>query len=551
MNDLMNRESSANLVAIEEARAIAEVQAKVVMAKKFPRDEKACIKKIKAACAADSLADEEVAFYAYSRGSTLINAPSIRLAEAIAQNWNNLHYGIEEVMRGSDYSEMRVHAWDYENNTGKEVKFRAGHYRDTKAGKKLVEDERDIFEVITAAASKRARQCILAQVPLYVLDEAVAAVRAAIKAKQSGIPMEKRVARMVKAFSKVVTTEQIERRLGKTLKEITEEDLESLYAIYASIKDGVTTVAEWFEGAGPAPTTGESPLAGELEKEKQGKGSTEPKQTEPASQNAPGTTSEKKDDHTPAPQPTASASSTHRAGEGTGKVARKPMIRQSILITKNNAGDQGNMELLFTGHKSKHNGKEIIGVPYEEKGIALYELHFLEPIQPGCVMPKVGNAVPGAPRYIIDAWEKYYTFFEGNKNYVRIGEPDPAGAGPDVSPKTPDQAPAGSSPSTDAKLQKDLPESANWDFKKQDLTSSLGYVLPYNQTRPINGNGLIGAMPVYNTADGLIHIWLYDRVAHTAKTPVLGVPGFKTMPEVIAHLESATDFWVKQRNLEL
>jgi hypothetical protein len=593
MNDMMNRESAANMVAVEETRAIAEVQAKVVMAHKFPRVEEACIKKIKKACAADSLADEEVAFYAYSRGTKPIMAPSIRLAEAIAQNWNNLHYGIEEVMRGDDYSEMRVHSWDYENNTGKDVKFRAGHYRDTKNGKKRVTDERDIFEVITAAASKRARQCILAAVPLYVLDEAVASVRAAIRAKQSGIPLSVRIARMMKSFIKFnISQEMVERHLGKALKEINEEDLEAMYAIFTSIKDGVTTVSEWFEGAAPAEATSASPLAGELEKEKQGKGSTEPKATEPAPQNAPGTTSEGKKVEPPAATSGTTAGTNGQPDTGAGK-NRKPMTKSS----PNFVDGHPLKRFLLTGYRSKNNGKEIVGMPKEEKGIALYELHFLEPGETPRHSPCLGSAVPGAPRYICDAWEKFYTFFEeARKNYVRIDEPDPAGAEADVSPKTPDQAPAGSStdtvppchtclfsfspegqvipctrgvhgdptncekymncehkqaPESTHSKEKDPAESPNWDFNKRDLTSGLGYVQAYNQINPINAKGAIGALPIYNTSDELIHVWLYDRVEHKARTPVLGVPGFKTMPDVIEYLEADTDFWAKQRNTEL
>jgi len=446
-NDLMQHEpaGSTGLVTIESQRAIAEIQAMVVMAKKFPRDTEACTKEILKNCESKDLA--EAATYTYSRGGQSVTGPSVRLAEAMAQSYDNFRQGWEEVSRGDDYSEIRAYAWDIQRNTGKDLRFRVGHYRDTKQGKKRLSDERDIYENNANMAARRVRQCILAVMPLHLQEAALRAVEETLRKVAQAEPIEATIRKMLKRFEPLkVTAEMIERRLGHSLKQITDDELADLRGIYNSLRDNVSSLAEWFEGAaGPAAATSESPLAGELEKEKQGKGSTEQKQTESAPQNAPGTTGEGKKVE---PSAATSGTATGTNGQpdtGAGK-NRKPMTKSSPNFVDGHPLER----FLLTGYRSKNNGKEIVGMPKEEKGIALYELHFLEPGETPRHSPCLGSAVPGAPRYICDAWEKYYNFFEENKNYEPIteDEPKPAGApAPVDSPKSPDQtqAPAGSS----------------------------------------------------------------------------------------------------------
>jgi len=78
----------------EQQRAIAETQAAMVIAKKFPRDQIAAMDRILTACTRPTLA--EGALYSYSKGGSEVSGPSIRLAEAIAQSWGNVHFGISE-----------------------------------------------------------------------------------------------------------------------------------------------------------------------------------------------------------------------------------------------------------------------------------------------------------------------------------------------------------------------------------------------------------------------------------------------------------------------
>src|ERR1035437_1770538 len=83
------------LIAVESSRAVQEVQASLVIAKRFPRDEIGATKKIINACQRPGLAD--VAVYDYSRGGSSVTGPSIRLAETIAQYWGNIDFGWREI----------------------------------------------------------------------------------------------------------------------------------------------------------------------------------------------------------------------------------------------------------------------------------------------------------------------------------------------------------------------------------------------------------------------------------------------------------------------
>ena len=79
-----NESQPAGAVMVE-SQAMATVQAMVLMAKKFPRDEAGAMNKILDDCTRVSLAQE--ALYQFPRGGQQVTGPSIRLAEVLAKNW--------------------------------------------------------------------------------------------------------------------------------------------------------------------------------------------------------------------------------------------------------------------------------------------------------------------------------------------------------------------------------------------------------------------------------------------------------------------------------
>ncbi len=94
---------NAGTVVIESERAIAEAQGKLVIAKRFPRNQALAYANIIDACKRPGLAEE--ACYSFPRGGEVVSGPAIRLAEMLAANWGNLDYGLRELSRKDGVSE--------------------------------------------------------------------------------------------------------------------------------------------------------------------------------------------------------------------------------------------------------------------------------------------------------------------------------------------------------------------------------------------------------------------------------------------------------------
>jgi hypothetical protein len=241
---------------IQEAEAMtkatAEIQSAMIVAKRFPRDIVRSIDRIKAACSRPALAG--AAMYTYARGGTDITGPSIRLAEALAQNWGNLSFGIREIEQRQGESTVEAFCWDLETNT-KEVKvFQVKHERHTKKGSYKLEDSRDIYELVANQGARRLRACILGIIPTDVVEEAVQECERTLVTKADITP--ERISEMVTKFKAVgVTRQQIEARIQRHLDSITPTLLISLGKIYNAIKDGLAVVSDFFpvEQATEAP----------------------------------------------------------------------------------------------------------------------------------------------------------------------------------------------------------------------------------------------------------------------------------------------------------
>lgn len=230
--------------AAEQQRAIAEVQAALMIARANPRDPIAAMDRILNACTRPSLADAAV--YTYSRAGNDISGPSIRLAEAIAQQWGNLLFGVRELEQRNGESVVQAFAWDVETNTRREVTFTVPHVRDTKRGRVKLEDARDIYELTANMGARRLRACILAVIPGDVTEAAVAQCEVTMKAKADTSP--EAMAKMLDAFRAFgVTREQIEHRIQRRLDAIQPAQVVGLKKIYASLRDGMSTAADWFD----------------------------------------------------------------------------------------------------------------------------------------------------------------------------------------------------------------------------------------------------------------------------------------------------------------
>ena len=238
------------LVDVETQRAISEVQGAIVLAKKFPRNQKEACDRILNACQRVSLAKDAV--YTYSRGGTSVSGPSIRLAEAIAQNWGNLQFGIVEMEQRTGESTVKAYAWDVETNTKQEKVFQVPHVRHTKQGAKQLNDPRDIYELVANQGARRLRACILSVIPGDVIDAAVDECDKTLKTKIDVTP--EAVHKLVEAFAAFgVSKAQIEARIQRRIEAIEPGQVVQMRKIYTSLKDNMSTPEDWFD---PAETEG-------------------------------------------------------------------------------------------------------------------------------------------------------------------------------------------------------------------------------------------------------------------------------------------------------
>jgi hypothetical protein len=232
------------LANTDQQRAIAEVQAAMVIARSAPRDTIRALDLIVQDCTRPGLAER--ALYSYSRGGTEVTGPSIRLAEAIAQRWGNLQIGIRELEQRPGESLVQAYAWDVESNTRREVTFTVPHVRDTRSGRKELTDARDIYEMTANMGARRLRACILAVIPGDVVDAAVDQVEVTMKTRVQVTP-ELLKALVEKFAAYGVTKAQIEARIQRHIDAITPALVVSLGKIYNSMKDGMSVSADWFQ----------------------------------------------------------------------------------------------------------------------------------------------------------------------------------------------------------------------------------------------------------------------------------------------------------------
>lgn len=246
-----------------QSRELAETQTKYLMAERFPRDEVAAMDRILNAFSRATLAEK--AAYQFARGGSDISGPSIRAAEAMAQQWGNMDSGWRELQRGTDatgvpFSEVEAFCVDLQSRNSKRLQFIVRHWRDTKKGGYKLTDERDIYELCANQAQRRLRACILASIPGDVTEAAMQQADVTLKAKADTSP--EAMAKMVEVFGAFgVTREHIEKRIQRRLDAIQPAQVVSLKRIYASLRDDMSAPADWFDVEEGAPATPPPPKA--------------------------------------------------------------------------------------------------------------------------------------------------------------------------------------------------------------------------------------------------------------------------------------------------
>lgn len=231
-------------IAIEASRAVAEAQGKLIIAKRFPRDEVAAYNRVAQACQRKGVAEK--AFYRYNRAGSTIEGPTIRFAEELARCWGNIDYGIKELSQDEGKSEMQAYAWDLETNAMSVQNFTNPHVREAGGKLKPLTSIRDIYEINANMGARRLRARILAILPADLVEMAINECKRTI-AGRNDEPLIDRVKKMVVAFAKMgVTQDMIEKRLKRKIESMTADDFVEYIGIYNAIKDGASKISEWF-----------------------------------------------------------------------------------------------------------------------------------------------------------------------------------------------------------------------------------------------------------------------------------------------------------------
>jgi len=249
--ELNIRPADDQAMAIATTRAAQEVQAAMVVAKRFPRDTFAAEKRIMEECKRPALAEQ--AIYAYPRGGTTVEGPSIRLAEVLARNWGNIDTGIIELSQANGESVMMAVCWDLETNFRQTKTFTVKHERHTRQGVKELTDPRDIYEMTANQGARRQRACILGVIPGDIVEAAVNACNKTMTGTGGGEPLADRAKKMIGAFEGMgVTQAMVERRLGHKLDTIIETEMVIFRKIYKAIQDNMQPVSAYFGDDVPA-----------------------------------------------------------------------------------------------------------------------------------------------------------------------------------------------------------------------------------------------------------------------------------------------------------
>lgn len=226
---------------IEQARAVAEVQAAVTVAQAIPRDVARAVGEMRDSCG--RLAMAERAFYAVpNRG----NGPTVHLARELARIWGNLDYSVRELRRDDEAgeSEVMASAWDQQVNVRSSRSFVVPHQKMVGKGafkkREAIIDLDDVYRNNQSVGAKAVRECVFSVLPRWFTEEAQDICRKTLN-QGEGKPLDVRIAEAVKLYADLgITQARIEAKIGRKRGQWDAGDVGQLAIDYTSItRDGV------------------------------------------------------------------------------------------------------------------------------------------------------------------------------------------------------------------------------------------------------------------------------------------------------------------------
>ena len=230
-------DAASQATAVEQARAVAEVQAAVVVAQQVPRDLGRAEAEMRDTCGRLSMAGR--AFYSVPNRGT---GPTVHLMRELARIWGNVQYGVQELRRDDEagISEVQAFAWDVQTNTRSARTFIAPHARMKGRDRQKLTDLGDIYLSNQNVGARAVRECIATILPTWFTEEAQDRCRATLE-KGEGKPLPERITTMVSLFGEQgIKIDQLEARTGKQRSAWGAGEVASLAVDYTSItRDGL------------------------------------------------------------------------------------------------------------------------------------------------------------------------------------------------------------------------------------------------------------------------------------------------------------------------
>jgi len=264
MTDNSNNQLNEIVQVAPNAVVVAEIEAQIATAKKYPRNIKVFKDKLMSMATLDQ-STAEGCFYALPRGGKTITGPSVRFAEIALSCYGNCVAEADVVDEDRKYVYAIGQCRDLENNVAIRMKVR--RRITNRQGIRYNDDM--IATAANAACAIALRNAIFKIVPGAYIKEAFDQVKETAVGKAKSL-LDRRT-EVLKRLAKIgVNEERVLNAIGrKSVDEITVEDLASLIGLGTAVHDGDTTLDNAFPASvDPNKNTGTENLKQKLDDKK-------------------------------------------------------------------------------------------------------------------------------------------------------------------------------------------------------------------------------------------------------------------------------------------
>lgn len=227
----------------------AEIDKQIATAHAYPRNIQACIKNINDLATMDEDTAQDCYYHLERRDKatgevTVIEGPSIRLAEIVASQWGNLRIATRVV--GNDGKMVTVEGVCHDLESNVAVSQQQVRSIVSKSGYTYSNDMQVM--TINAASAIAVRNAINKVIPKTITNKVVEKCKAIVRGEGDAIRLAERRQNCVKKFASIgVTSEMICQKLGiASANDINNDHIVRLVGIFNAIRDNASSIDEEF-----------------------------------------------------------------------------------------------------------------------------------------------------------------------------------------------------------------------------------------------------------------------------------------------------------------